>query len=143
MLITRWIDYGSRIMILLGLNPEEWTSARELSSACEITRPAALRLIRQLAQAGLISTRRGPGGGVKLAKPASEVSFSDIMLATDKRRGVNPCLTGDFNCSRQNICAARQRLHPLQVTIDSFFEKLTLENLVEDQHIINNKLNQP
>ena len=136
MLITRWIDYGSRIMVLLGLNPDQWTSARELSSACDITRPAALRLIRQLAQADLIKTRRGPGGGVRLSKETSQVTFLDIMLATDKRRGVNPCLTGDFQCNRQLFCAVRQHLEPLQVTIDDFFKKLTLEQLVKDQRIL-------
>jgi len=142
MLITRWIDYGSRIMVLLGLNPDQWTSARELSSACDITRPAALRLIRQLAQADLIKTRRGPGGGVKLLKETSEVTFLDIMLATDKRRGVNPCLTGDFQCNRQQFCAARQRLQPLQVTIDDFFKNLTLKQLVDDQRVLDQKQNQ-
>ena len=137
MLITRWIDYGNRIMVLLGLTPDKWVSARELSDSCGITRPAALRLIRQLAQAGLIETRRGPGGGVKLAKPTNKIFFYDIMVATDKRRGVNPCLTGDFSCEHNAFCATRIRLEPLQQLIDKFFKDLSLEQLVDDQKRIN------
>ena len=133
MLITRWIDYGNRIMVLLGINPDKWTSAKELSDECEITRPAALRLIRQLAQANLIQTRRGPGGGVKLARPASKITFQDIMMATDKRRGVNPCLTGNLECNRHRFCATKRRLQPLQDSIDQFFSELTLAQLVHDQ----------
>ncbi len=133
MLITRWIDYGVRIMVTLALSPDEWLSASELSKTCNITRPATLRLIRQLAMAKLVVTRRGPGGGVKLGKKIEDVSFHDVVEATDSRRAVNPCLIEDHFCERAPSCAVHDLLDPLQKYIDDFFRDLKLSDIVKAQ----------
>lgn len=133
MLITRWIDYGVRIMLTLALEPDRLLNANEIAKACGITRPATLRLIRQLAMAKLVETRRGPGGGVKLGRKASEVTFKNIIEATDSRRAVNPCLVEEHFCGREASCAVHRLLEPLQKHVDDFFAHVTLEQIVAEQ----------
>jgi len=133
MLITRWIDYGIRVTVALALRPDRWTGAEELAAACDITRPAVLRLVRQLGQAGLVDTRRGPGGGIKLARRPDDISFQDIVLATDKRRAVNPCLIEDHFCDRAPHCAVHRLLEPLQEHVDRFFTTTTVAHLADAQ----------
>lgn len=139
MLITRWIDYGVRIMLALALAPDAWHSAEELARSCDITRPATLRIIRQLARAGFVETRRGPGGGVHLAIEPQALSFQDIILATDRRRAVNPCLVESDFCGRAERCAVHRLLEPLQKQVDSFFTTLTLADLVAAHHRIDDE----
>lgn len=39
------------------------------------------RVLQQLAQAGLITTQPGPGGGSRLARPATKITLADIYRA--------------------------------------------------------------
>lgn len=41
------------------------------------------RVLRQLAKAGLIVTQTGPTGGSRLARPAEEITLSDIYRAVE------------------------------------------------------------
>lgn len=47
------------------------------------------QLLGELAQSGLIETRRGKGGGTVLARPASEITLLDIFRATEGQVEVN------------------------------------------------------
>lgn len=60
------------------------SSLAEISKRQDISLPYLEQLFVKLRRAGLVTSVRGPGGGYKLAKPASEIRVSDIMAAVDE-----------------------------------------------------------
>ena len=63
---------------------EGLTPLGELSKRQDISLPYLEQLFVKLRRAGLVESVRGPGGGYRLAKPASEVRVVDVLSAVDE-----------------------------------------------------------
>lgn len=59
-------------------------SLSDLSKRQDISLPYLEQLFVKLRRAELVSSVRGPGGGYRLARPASEIRVSEIMEAVDE-----------------------------------------------------------
>ncbi len=69
----------------LAMAPEgELLSLAEISKRQDISLPYLEQLFVKLRRAGLVDSVRGPGGGYRLAKPASEIRVVDILSAVDE-----------------------------------------------------------
>ena len=56
----------------------------EISKRQDISLPYLEQLFVKLRRAGLVESVRGPGGGYKLAMPASDIRVVDILAAVDE-----------------------------------------------------------
>lgn len=59
-------------------------SLAEISKRQDISLPYLEQLFVKLRRAGLVESVRGPGGGYRLAQPASKIRVSDILGAVDE-----------------------------------------------------------
>ena len=59
-------------------------SLSEISKRQDISLPYLEQLFVKLRRAGLVEAVRGPGGGYRLARPASEMRVSEIMEAVEE-----------------------------------------------------------
>ncbi len=62
----------------------ELTSLGDISKRQNISLPYLEQLFVKLRRNGLVESVRGPGGGYRLAKGASEIRVSDILAAVDE-----------------------------------------------------------
>jgi len=65
-------------------------SARQISERLGFSTHHFAKVVQQLVRAGLLETERGPAGGCRLARPASEVTLLEIYVAA----GGNPIYKG-------------------------------------------------
>jgi len=56
----------------------------EIADRQDISVPYLEQLFMKLRRAGLVSSVRGPGGGYKLSRPASEIRVAEILAAVDE-----------------------------------------------------------
>ena len=69
----------------LALQPSDaLVSLTEISKRQDISLPYLEQLFVKLRRAGLVDSVRGPGGGYKLARPASDIRVSEILGAVDE-----------------------------------------------------------
>lgn len=61
----------------------DFVPTKELSTALNIPRPTAVKILGNLANAGIIETREGSRGGVRLAKPAKDITLLDVFNAIE------------------------------------------------------------
>ncbi|EKE43521.1 transcriptional regulator, BadM/Rrf2 family protein [Oceaniovalibus guishaninsula JLT2003] len=59
-------------------------SLSELSKRQNISLPYLEQLFVKLRREGLVESVRGPGGGYRLARPASDIRISEILSAVDE-----------------------------------------------------------
>ncbi|MDT9598958.1 RrF2 family transcriptional regulator [Sphingosinicella rhizophila] len=72
-------------------------------------------IMLELKKAGIVTSARGPTGGYRLARPASEISFGDIIRVTDGPIALVPCASVHFysncgDCHDEATCAIRRVL---------------------------------
>ncbi|MBT0956710.1 Rrf2 family transcriptional regulator [Alphaproteobacteria bacterium KMM 3653] len=60
------------------------TSLTEVSKRQDISLAYLEQLFVKLRRTGLVESVRGPGGGYRLAKPATEIRLSEILAAVDE-----------------------------------------------------------
>jgi len=69
----------------LALQPKDsLVNLGEISRRQDISLPYLEQLFVKLRRAALVESVRGPGGGYRLARPASEIRVSDILGAVDE-----------------------------------------------------------
>jgi Rrf2 family protein len=61
----------------------DFVPTKELSTALNIPNPSAVKILGNLASAGIIETREGSRGGVRLAKPAQQITLLDVFTAIE------------------------------------------------------------
>jgi Rrf2 family protein len=102
--ISRKIDYGLRAMIFLASIPgDAVVPFREIARRMAIPEDFLAKILKELVDEGLVRSTRGPRGGYALGRPASEVSFLDVIEAVEGPIALNTCLDDD-GCSREPVC---------------------------------------
>ena len=62
-------------------------SIPEIAEACSMTEATAFKLVPALVRAGLLTTERGRGGGVRLDRDPSEISVGEVVRAMENLQG--------------------------------------------------------
>src|SRR5215210_1100695 len=81
--VTARVDYAMQAMLALAHSETDSVPTTELADALDISYSYLLSVINQLRRAGLLRLKRGPDGGVRLAKPATEITLDQIIWAID------------------------------------------------------------
>ena len=79
---------------------------------------------------------RGKGGGYKLSKSPEEYTVGSILRLTEGSLAPVSCLECDVNtCERADKCPTLPMWQKLQEFIDSYFDSITLKDLLEDRNL--------
>jgi Rrf2 family protein len=104
--ITRKVDYALRAMVFLaGLTPVELRNFETIATAYQIPKDFLAKIMRQLVQAELVQSIRGPRGGYKLNRPAYEISVLEVVEAVEGPIFLNHCLDDGDPCSIEARCS--------------------------------------
>jgi Rrf2 family protein len=81
---------------------------KEIADAAGLPAPYLAKIVHSLARRGVVVTQRGVGGGVTLAKPASEITLLDVAHALDDPAVKPTCMLGTAACSEERACPAHR-----------------------------------
>ncbi|MEM1361348.1 MAG: Rrf2 family transcriptional regulator [Pseudomonadota bacterium] len=77
--------YAMVALVDLAMQPEEYlVTLGQISERQDISLAYLEQLFVKLRRAGLVLSVRGPGGGYRLARPASEIRASEVLEAVDE-----------------------------------------------------------
>jgi len=130
--ISRRTDYGVRVIIDLATLPLDGrTSTHEIADRQKIPGPFLAKIISQLSLSGLVSTYRGSGGGVSLARPASEISLLHVIEALEGPIQLNRCTIEPGACPRDEHCPVHQVWAKAQTDLTDLLSGTTFDDLAE------------
>lgn len=134
MQLTRQTEYAVRTLIELA-NAPQGVMLHSSTIAKKLNLPEMFlkKTIQFLVQAGLVETRRGMGGGMRLAVPPHTVTLADILTAIEGKLSINPCLEGAYHCENQSVCPVRKVLQRTQGSILNELSKETLADLAKGE----------
>ena len=90
------------------------------------------KTLHHLTRAGVLRSERGPRGGFRLALPPERTTLAKVVAPFEpavKRR----CLVGRATCSDARPCPAHHRWKEIAATVDDFFRKTTIADLLDDK----------
>ncbi len=129
-MLNQSAEYALRVVVhLAGLQPERASRAAELAEELGIPANYLSKVLHQLAAEGILSSRRGRGGGFRLARPAARLRLADVIAPFDDLGSQKTCVLGQSVCSDGRPCKAHHLWRPLSASISSFLAKTTVADL--------------
>ena len=126
--LTRFTDYGLRTLIYLALRPSELASIAEIAAAYRISENHMIKVVHHLSLTGLIETTRGRNGGIRLARPASEIGLGDVVRATEHSLALVECQAGEA-CAIGGVCRLQGIMDEAREAMLAVFDRYSLADL--------------
>lgn len=127
--VSKLTDYATVLMAALADGPDELASASDLAERARFELPTVSKLLKQLASAGLIESRRGVNGGYRLARPANEISVLDIVTAIEGPIGMTECSVHEGACHHETRCLIQHNWRRISQAIGNALREVSLEQL--------------
>lgn len=104
-------------------------SFREISASQEVPREFLAKILRSLVTTGVIESQRGANGGYRLSRPASEITFLEVIEAADGPIALNECCENGIGCSRAPLCSMESVWNRAEAAMKDVFAKVRLSDL--------------
>ena len=105
--------YAFQALGYLGSQPRErLVGSDEISEATGVARPYLVRILATLSTTGIVTSKKGTGGGYTLARPAGEITLRDVMRAIDGPVAPLSCISLHWHqpCRVEDRCHARNHV---------------------------------
>lgn len=115
------LSFSKAILVVIFISDKvrqgqyEFLSTKTISEILNIPKPTLVKILQNLSSEGIIETKEGKSGGIRLQKKPDEITILDILKATESRK---PLFQTNFN-----ILAEGKRPDKAQKSIHSLLIK--------------------
>jgi Rrf2 family protein len=132
-MLSQSAAYALRAVLLLADGPEDGAPVPVERIAADLGAPRNYlsKVLHVLAGTGVVSSKRGPGGGFVLSVAPSELPVARVIAPFESVEGQALCLLGRGGCSDETPCEAHAVWSPVAGEVRRFFERTTVADLME------------
>ncbi|HEX8373704.1 MAG TPA: Rrf2 family transcriptional regulator [Geminicoccaceae bacterium] len=131
MRLTRFTDYALRTLIYVGLQEPRQSSIAGIATAYGISETHLVKVVHRLGQLGLIRTTRGRGGGLRLGRPAGEITVGAVVRQTEEDLALVECFAAG-PCAITAPCRLRHVLGEALAAFLAVLDRCTLADLLAE-----------
>lgn len=132
MRLTKQTNYAVRILMYCAANSNRLSRIPEIAAAYGLSETFLFKILKPIADNGFVQSVRGRNGGIRLAKPADEISLLDIVRVTEDNFNMADCFdNGITNCPLIDACALNSAWSEALSAFFNVLEKHTIEDLVK------------
>ena len=134
MRLTVYTDYTIRLLIHLAVQGDRAATIQEVAQRYNISRNHLMKVASRAVQAGYIESTRGRGGGLRLARPASQIRLGKLLRATEDDWSLVECFDpGRNRCSITKACGLRPILAEALEAYFAVLDSYTLADAVKQR----------
>jgi Rrf2 family nitric oxide-sensitive transcriptional repressor len=130
MKLTRFTDYSLRVLIYLGLKNNGRVTIKEISEAYNISRNHLMKVVSLLTRMGYVDARRGPGGGIALARSAQDIVIADVVRDMEDDLNLVECFCAEGSCIIKPVCELKSALNQALTAYLQTLQRYTLQDLL-------------
>jgi FeS assembly SUF system regulator len=128
--LSRLADYGVVLTSFLARNPSGWLTAGELANGTALPAPTVSKVLKLLAQEGILESHRGTKGGYALSRPARDISVADIVKAVDGPIALTECMGAPAGgCEIETLCPTRVNWRTINDAITVALQSVTIADM--------------
>lgn len=132
MRLTVYTDYFLRMLMYLAVKGDGRATIAEVADAYGISKAHLTKVAHQLGLAGYVGTLRGKGGGLNLARPATEIRLGNVIRCTEPDMALVPCFEAlHGRCPIVPACGLRGALHEARQAFLAVLDRYSLDDLVQ------------
>lgn len=125
MLLSVSCTYGIQaVLYLAAAAPDGYTPVRAIGRDLGISASFLSKVLQRLKAAGIITARRGPNGGVALARDTERLTLKELVLAVDGDALFTACVLGlPTDGERCAPCPLHREWRAVQDGLESMFDE--------------------
>ena len=128
-MITKKTEYAIKALWELAQNTDNLTTSKEIAQRQTIPPKYLPQIIAALSQAGLLTSTRGYGGGLKLSRPAEEITLLHVIVAIQGKLKLFECQRGHSDCVHEPKCQLKSVYNKAQDALESVFSQTCLSDV--------------
>ncbi|MEG2295491.1 MAG: Rrf2 family transcriptional regulator [Oscillospiraceae bacterium] len=99
MYITLESDYAIRIVYFIS-KQDKRVDAKTIAENTSVSLRFSLKILRQLANNGILKSFKGANGGYEINRPLDLISLNDVIETIEGVYTLNRCTRSDFVCNK-------------------------------------------
>lgn len=104
MQLTRFSDFALRVLMYAHAADNRLVTIDEMAASYRVSRAHLMKVVNALTRAGYLTAVRGRTGGLKLARPATEIRLGDVVRATEPDLALVECFSTGSQCVISGCC---------------------------------------
>jgi len=135
-MLTNKGKYGLKAMLFLAsLKPGESAMGQEIATANNIPKKFLDAILLELRNAGMLRSKKGPGGGYALARTPREIRIGLIIRTLDGPLAPINCASKSAyvpcqDCQDLPTCAVRITMSKVRDAMSEILDRMTLQDMV-------------
>jgi Rrf2 family transcriptional regulator, iron-sulfur cluster assembly transcription factor len=133
--------YAIRACIYVAAHKNEnYISISTIAEKLEISFHFLTKILQKLTQKNLMTSYRGPNGGVAFTKPTDKIFLIEIVDAVETHPIFSQCLLGIPGCGTGKPCPLHEDWGPIREQLRAKFENTNLADLATKVSSFNERL---
>ena len=120
MRLTRYTDFAIRTMLYLAAHEDRLCSIGEIAESYGISQNQLMKVASDLAGSGYVQSLRGRGGGLRLARPASEINIGEMVRHTEGQVDLVGCGSCALAPACGMVCAFKNAVEAFFATLETY-----------------------
>ena len=129
--VTRLTDYATLLMTVLATAPDTVHSASMLAERTRLEPATVSKVLKALAQSGLVEGLRGANGGYRLAQAPLQISLLEIVEAIEGPLEMTECSGEHSRCEHETFCGVAPHWRLVNDVIADTLRGMTLAQMLE------------
>jgi Rrf2 family iron-responsive transcriptional regulator len=133
MRLTRQTSYAIRTLVYCAVNSPGLSRVADIARAHSISELFLFKLIKPLVENGLLETVRGRSGGIRLGRPARDITLLDTIKLTEESFAMAECFEDDGGvaCPLVDNCDLNGALREALGAFFNVLESYTIADLAK------------
>ncbi|MCX5751320.1 MAG: Rrf2 family transcriptional regulator [Candidatus Saganbacteria bacterium] len=131
MKITQASHYAIRLLVCLAAG-DCAGSSKQMAKKIEVPFNHVAKIVQKLVKGGILVTKKGKGGGIRLAKDPKKIKIRSVIDAVEGPLVLSECLLSADICRFNKKCKFRTCLLGLYKKMDNMLSKTTIAELVSE-----------
>lgn len=128
--ISRKTDYALRMLFLLAEEDGRLVSVRSAAEQVNVPYSFARSIQHELVEAGILESRRGVNGGMRLKVDPKELTIRQIVEAVQGPLCIHDCTDGGTDCPLLATCCYHPLWTGVQELVNDYLDSVTLDDVV-------------
>jgi Rrf2 family protein len=130
-MLSDTVEYALRAVVHLAYESPEARTTAQIAEATLVPKDYLAKILQGLAKKGIVSTQRGVGGGVSLAREPDELTILDVVNAVEPLKRYASCPLG-LKAHGVRLCPLHRRLDDAMAQVEAAFAGTTLAEILAE-----------
>lgn len=130
MKLTKQTDYAFRILMFCAASGTRLSRISDISRVYGASEAFLFKILQPLVEAKIIETVRGRNGGIRLARPAAEISLGEVARLTEDNFTIAECFDhSSSDCPLLDNCRLTSALREALDAFMSVLDRYSVDDL--------------